>query len=99
MREARARKRAKRARVFFAKLVVVGIGVLASICACDVRHDENAILDECREYVEIVSSCLGGSTASRMTVAYSAPPTDPAARASMRGRCGAHRDRMRDVCR
>jgi hypothetical protein len=99
MKRVLRRRRPHRHVVVVSRIAIAIASVLVAVCACDVRRDENGMLDECHEYVSLVASCLGRDAAARTMMSYAVAPAAKDARAAMRARCGGHRDRMKHACR
>ena len=79
-----------------AVVVVVAFGVF---CACDSKPSGPQPIKECVDYANIVGTCLGAEVGGAARHQFDTPPSDEAARESLRARCVEQGQRLRKSCR
>jgi len=85
-----------------ALLVIVAVG--SGLAACHGSGTKRAMsndapVEECLAYAELMRSCLGDRTGGRLRASLAVPPKDDDAREKLRSRCEKQSAQARRICR
>lgn len=83
-------------RVGFGAVSVIAFVV---ICACDSKAKGPPPIQECIDFAQIASRCLGNDLGEAAHLQFDKAPPDSTARESLRARCAEQHERLRKSCR